>query len=250
MTVIGYDAIHVNASAIPSNAKVVAGYDTGTADIKWTPDDWARFPSARHVHIDQGFGNAFVRTANVIDVERGAYSPAQVRKWIEVNETGDPAVYCNQSTLPLVLNTGYRGNVWLARITTQEPVVPVTVKGCTVVAQQFEFKTAFDVSAVFSDEWPKSGGKMSVSQFDAPSGLRRVTTVAVEWQDVPAVNGEAPTGYHVEAIEMNGNTFTSFDTPVAYAEIPHVPVGWTLTVRVWANGGSIAPPNSEIEIHV
>lgn len=248
MTVLGYDAIHLNVSAIPPNAKVVMGYDTGTADIKWTPGDWAKFPHARHVHIDQGFGAAFVKTANVIDVERGAYSPSQVDQWMDINETPDPAVYCNQSTLPLVLGTGWRGNLWLAKITTQEPVIPVPVEGCTVVAQQFEFKTAFDVDAVFKDLWPMPGGPMSGIQFDAPSNLHPTYARTIEWDAVPAVNGKSPDSYTVEAVEMNGKVFQRFDAISSPAAITGIPGGWTLKVRVWANGGDIAPPGAEIEI--
>lgn len=249
MTVLGYDAKHVNVSAIPLNAKVVMGYDTGTPDIKWTPQDWARFPRARKVHIDQGFGAAFVKTSNLMDVERGAYSPSQIHEWMHDNTTEDPAVYCNQSTLPFVLDTGYRGNLVLAKLTTQEPVIPMTVPGCTVVAQQFEFKTAFDVSAVFSDQWPKQGGPMSSVQFDAPGNLHETVARTIAWSAVPAVNGKNPDSYTVEAIELNGNTFTKFDVPSSPAGIVGIPLGWTLHVRVWANGGDVAPPHAEIDVH-
>lgn len=249
MTVLGYDAIHLNVSAIPMNAKVVFGYDTGTADIKWTVSDWDRFPHARRVHIDQGFGAQFLKTANVMDVERGAYSPSQVGEWMHVNETPDPAIYCNQSTLPAVLATGWRGNLWLAKLTTQPPVVPVTVEGCIVVAQQFDFATAFDVSAVFHDLWPFPGEDMSSVQFDAPKNLHPTVARTVEWDPVPSVDGEAPTGYTVQAIQMNGKIFQQFTVISSPASITGIPLGWTLRVRVWANGGDIAPPGAEIEIH-
>lgn len=250
MTVLGYDATHDNVSAIPVNARFVFVYATGTLRIRWTPADVARFPHARKAVIDQGFGAVFLKSANVMDVERGAYSPADISRWMHDNTTDGPAVYCNQSTLPAVLDTGYRGNLWLAKLTTQPPVIPVIVPGCTVIAQQFDFETAFDVSAVFQDGWPNHGGTMPEIQFDAPHDLKRTVPIYVEWAQVPAVNGIPPTSYTVEVVEMNGVVFDTFTTTELYAEIPNVPAGWTVKVRVWANGGGIAPPGAEIEVHV
>lgn len=249
MTVLGYDAIHANVSAIPSNAKVVMGYDTGTADIKWTPQDWARFPHARHVHIDQGFGAAFLPRANIIDVERGAYSPAQIEQWMDVNQTPDPGVYCNQSTLPDVLATGYQGILWLAKLTTVEPVIPVIVPGCTVVAQQFEFRTAFDVNAVFKDLWPIPGGPMGSIQYDAPGFLTETATVNLQWLPSPAVDGKSPESYTVAVWNPDGVKVVELVTSLTYIEIPRLPHGTALKVQVWANGGDIAPPGAEILIH-
>lgn len=47
------DAIHANVGNIPASTPKVGGYVTGTPDIKWTPRDWARFPHAGTVRIDQ-----------------------------------------------------------------------------------------------------------------------------------------------------------------------------------------------------
>ena len=47
------DAIHANVGNIPVSTPKVGGYVTGTPDIKWTSQDWARFPHAGTVRIDQ-----------------------------------------------------------------------------------------------------------------------------------------------------------------------------------------------------
>jgi hypothetical protein len=49
------DAIHDDIGGIPASAEKVAGYNTGTSDIKWTQVDWDRFPHAGHVILNQGF---------------------------------------------------------------------------------------------------------------------------------------------------------------------------------------------------
>jgi hypothetical protein len=51
--VVQIDATHANATKIPASAIAVAGYVTGTSDIKWTTEDWARFPQASKLTIDQ-----------------------------------------------------------------------------------------------------------------------------------------------------------------------------------------------------
>jgi hypothetical protein len=67
------DTTHPNVAHIPVNTAKVAGYVTGTPDIKWTPPDWARFPKSGHVRIDQQPGYVeFMRgAADVADIESG-----------------------------------------------------------------------------------------------------------------------------------------------------------------------------------
>lgn len=69
-----YDTVHSAASHIPANAVKVAGYDSGTPDIQWTMGDWARFPHAGKVRIDQSaagldYGQGI---SDVYDIETGA----------------------------------------------------------------------------------------------------------------------------------------------------------------------------------
>lgn len=69
--VVQLDTIHANVSKLPASAIAVAGYVTGSPDIKWTSEDWARFPYASKITIDQSPGLAEFAAGNAIvaDVE-------------------------------------------------------------------------------------------------------------------------------------------------------------------------------------
>jgi len=155
MTRLMADATSSQAGAIPGNVDVVAGYDTGTSDIRWTPATWVQFPNALHCHIDQGGPGAPVYSANVIDVEAGAWTPGSVPSWIARCTAPRPTVYCNRSTLPAVLSTGWRGEIWLAYPgwVAGMPLPPVPA-GVSFVAVQTDFQAAYDLSVILDPTWP------------------------------------------------------------------------------------------------
>jgi hypothetical protein len=154
------DAIHLNVSVLAgvSGLQVVAGYVTGSADIVWTAADWAMFPGIPHVEIDQGYTGAPVYSATVQDVETGAWTPASVPNWQAQCTAARPTVYCNQSTLPAVLATGWRGNLWLAIPGWQPGNALPSAPGCTVVAvqNQLDVANAYDLSVVLDSTWPEA----------------------------------------------------------------------------------------------
>lgn len=51
--VIQVDCIHAAVGLQPRSLIAVMGYVTGTPDIKWTDQDWARFPYAGKLRVDQ-----------------------------------------------------------------------------------------------------------------------------------------------------------------------------------------------------
>lgn len=75
------DATHANLARLPASVTAVlgkvAGYDSGTGDIEWTTPDWARFPRAGHVLLEQGYTwtPAQVLAASGFDVEGKAVTP-------------------------------------------------------------------------------------------------------------------------------------------------------------------------------
>lgn len=75
------DFTHSAVKNVPPNGPFthVAGYVSGTSDIKWTPSDWARFPRQIHIRIHQGYGTKEPNMADydVLDIERGAWTPAE-----------------------------------------------------------------------------------------------------------------------------------------------------------------------------
>lgn len=248
MTVVGYDATHANVLAIPAAAKVVMGYDTGSPDIRWTEDDWALFPSARRVHIDQGFTGSPSLTATVRDVERGAWDAhtavTEMAGWVPDR----PTIYCNMNTLPAVLTAGWDRDLWLAIPSDSPPTEPPRVKGCTVVAVQFRFGEAIDLSAVFDDTWPHKPAAPAGVRFPAPVNVHQIANVALEWDDVKPVSGRKPTGYTVQVRQLNGVKVLDAVVTVPRIVIPRLRVGWQYDALVWANGGDIAPPGATFRI--
>lgn len=77
------DAIHANVASIPASTPKVAGYTTGKGSaIPWTAADWGRFPHAGHVRIDQDALASDPLGSDVLDVESGAATPAEVPAWV------------------------------------------------------------------------------------------------------------------------------------------------------------------------
>lgn len=73
-----YDTIGKDAGRIPASALKVAGYVTGSPDIKWSAASWQRFPHAGKVRIDQSPAGVLYESgaADVFDIEQLAGSPA------------------------------------------------------------------------------------------------------------------------------------------------------------------------------
>src|SRR5260370_22686352 len=109
-TVPVYDATHANIFHLPHGQ--AAGYSTGSGGVPWTRGDWVAHPGA--VQIDQSPVNTSLdELADVLDVETGAATVADVPGWAEAAAanffTGarpgqrHPAIYLNLSNLtPLV----------------------------------------------------------------------------------------------------------------------------------------------------
>lgn len=74
------DATHSSVANVPAGVSKVAGYVTGSADIQWTPADWARFPRSGKIRIDQSPSLDLWASggADVADMENGAASQATV----------------------------------------------------------------------------------------------------------------------------------------------------------------------------
>lgn len=246
---IGYDAMHVNVSVIPVNAEVVLGYDTGTLNIRWTPQDFARFTTRRKVHIDQGGPGSPVFTSHVRDVETGAWTPeSAINGGIQWNAPR-PTIYCNRDTLPRVTAAGWRGDLWLAIPMNTPPSHPPIVPGCTVVAVQYGFPVARDLSVVFDPYWPMKGPIVTGTQFPAPANLRETVDVSLAWDAIPVIPGHPDTGYTVSVLQLDG--VEAFHTVV---DVTHVMVtglhpAWTYNVHVWANGGDVAPPHASLTVN-
>lgn len=87
-----YDS--VTASDIPLDAVMVAGYVNGV--FEWSPEDWARFPTAVKVRIAT---RPTINDGHVIDVEYGDATPDQAVDWVLMRRSSGatPTVYCSLS---------------------------------------------------------------------------------------------------------------------------------------------------------
>jgi len=249
MTAIGYDATFENIAAIPDNAEVVLGYDTGDHTVRWPTSAWSRFVTKRKVHIDQGFTGSPVSTATVRDVETGAWTPEHAINGGIPWTAERPTIYCNRDTLPRVTGAGWKGDLWLAIPSNQAPASPPVVPGCTVVAVQYGFPAARDISRVFDPYWPNRVPVMTGVQFPAPAALRETVTVSLSWDAIPDVPGHPNTGYTVSVLQLDGVEAFHTVVDVTHAIVTGLTPGWTYDVHVWANGGDVAPPHASLALH-
>jgi peptidoglycan hydrolase-like protein with peptidoglycan-binding domain len=173
--ILVFDATHDNIGALPKGAQV-AGYTTGTGThIRWTDADFAAHPGA--VRIDQD-PLASDPTADVLDIEAGAATPASAPGWVRralasrISQTRpgqrSPAVYMSQSRVAEVVNALTNGGIgsgvglWIAHFgLTQAQATQMVLTGggpFPVIGVQFRNTPAFDVS-VFSSDWLATGSQ-------------------------------------------------------------------------------------------
>ncbi len=152
------DTTHSNIARLTArrgDLDIVAGYSTGSPDIRWTAADWDLFAGIPHVRIDQGYTGSPDMTATVRDCETGAWQLAKA-----VNRTGwnvpRPTLYLGSpDTAQMAHDAGWRGDVWIARPSPTPPTAPPQVPdGINVVAVQWAFNGTYDWSAVFDPYWP------------------------------------------------------------------------------------------------
>jgi hypothetical protein len=149
------DGEGINASAvIAAGTDLVAVYVTGTAGIRWAPYQILMIPAGRTiVTIDQGSAGSPVGTADVRDVENGAWTPdlaVDLAGW----DAPRPTIYCSAGTLPAVLAAGWTGALWLAIPGWDGDQLPDT-GACEVVAVQDQYNGTYDLSSVLDPAWPE-----------------------------------------------------------------------------------------------
>lgn len=149
MTRTMYDG--VDASRLPADAQLVAGYVDGL--YVWQAADWARFPTSVKVRI------AVFSSTNdgqVLDVEPGNATPAQSVDWVLMRRGAgvDPTVYMNTSTWPTVRAAfNARGvtepHYWVAEYDG------VAALPTGAIAKQYynDNQAGYDLSVV-ADYWP------------------------------------------------------------------------------------------------
>lgn len=190
------DAIGANVSRLPAGQ--AAGYTTGSGGVAWTAAQFAARPGTIRICQDT---TASDHTADVLDVETGAASPAQCPGWYRAAlasyTTGTrpgqryPCIYCNLSALPAAANAltaaGIRAGpcLWLAdwnvneagaaALVTFGQVTPYPVAG--VQYSNTGGGGVYDLS-VFSTGWLEQvSGKAPAPPPPAPPAV----TAPVKW---------------------------------------------------------------------
>jgi hypothetical protein len=158
-TVTMIDTIGGSAGNIPASTQKVAGYVTGSEGVPWTSGDWAHFPHAGHVRIDQSpdAGAIAAGAADAYDLEQGACTVSElvsiIRQRIQDGITW-ATVYGGQSNLASMTAAlraaqdqygqgWYDGHVyyWLANWDLNQAeataLVGTFVEACTCIAVQW-----------------------------------------------------------------------------------------------------------------
>lgn len=174
-----FDATTRNVASLPPGHQV-AGYTTGTG-IRWTPDQFnahtTPFPAVR---IDQDAGAADP-TADVLDVERGAATVAEIPGWLTLARASFhtamrpgqrwPAIYCSIGTLNDAIAACQKAGIHDAPFAIAELTNRTDAVGKVSTAagpfpriwHQYAFGQAFD-SGIVSVDWLKNvSGKVAVT---------------------------------------------------------------------------------------
>lgn len=261
---VAYDCIRANIGRAP--AGLLAGYTTGSSDIRWTAADWDAHPGAVRICQDPAASDD---TADVLDVEAGAATLAGVVPWSKRALAGyrsgkrpgqrPPLIYCSQVSVTPVANvlTGAGladGSVGLFianwNLTQLQAVAEVLAASGPFPVHGLQFRNAgsFDVD-VFSSAWlnARSGPvHRDVPAFGPPRNLAVTagdTTVRVDRCDPPA-NGRID---HYEVWVFTGS-YPSPETlvdsyprymehaPQQFGHLQDIPSGTHMTLRVRAYG--------------
>jgi hypothetical protein len=259
---IAFDCTRANIGRAPGG--LLAGYTTGSSDIRWTAADWKAHPDA--VRIDQDPA-ASDDTADVLDVEGGAATLADVPGWskraLAAYRAGkrpgqrSPLIYMSQVNVTPVANVlagagladGSVGlfiaNWNLSRVQAAAEVLaasgPFPVHGL-----QFQNAGDFDID-VFSSAWLHNRAgvpKPAQQAFGPPENITvrpGDSTVLVETCDAPM--GMTPG--HFEVSVFTGS-YPSPQTLVAsyprymraapqqFGSLQGIPSGTHMTLRVTA----------------
>jgi len=184
-TVTVCDAIRINIGQLPKG--LAAGYTTGSGIVPWGPADWKNHPGAVRICQDPGASDT---TADILDVEQGAATPAVAARWCEAAAANvaagkrpgqrHPAVYMSLSAVTPVVNALVAGGIhsgvglWIANwnLTAAEAAALIHASGgpFPVIGVQHRNAGAYDVSE-FSKPWLDAVSGDPAAQPAQPQGF-------------------------------------------------------------------------------
>lgn len=265
-----YDATHAGISSLPKGQ--AAGYSTGTGSVPWTAADWAAHPGA--VRIDQDPA-ARDPTADVLDIENGAATPADAPGWYRAAKADydagkrpgqrHPAFYVNLSNITPAVNALIAAGItagpclWIAEGLTEPAAAALVLTAggpFPVIGVQYRWDVAgaYDIS-VMSGTWlaavsgapdpphPLPPGSWS---YPAPGSLSAVPSRAVRlgWAPVTAPAGHpAPASYTAAVYAAGGRLVKTVTVTGLSTVITGLGAG-SYEAHVWPNGGTVGPPHA------
>lgn len=253
---------------LPAGA-LYAGYDTGSSGIAWSKAQYAAHPGT--IHIDQDAA-ATDFTADILDVERGAATPAECAHWyrsaLASYNSGKrpgqrhPSLYMSASAVTAVASALTAGGVtsgpglWVANWNLSDPQAIGQVAAAAgpfpVIGVQWRDAGLYDVS-VFSTAWLTAvSGTAHVPPPPPPPAPHQYPVPASVGVSVhPAVNIAWPQGspvsphWRVQVAKDSGGKPGEIVASIVTA-VPHVTLGVTgpgvYWVQVQAAGDSPFTP--------
>jgi hypothetical protein len=167
----------VNASLIPTDTPVVAGYGDGL--YMWSSSDWARFPNSITLSIVVDPAHQ----GDVLDVETGDAAPSDVPGWCDRFNRPQrrcPTVYVNRSNW-----AACRAAVGNRRVDWWVSTLDGTQQVPGAVAVQYTDTGAYDESVILDPTWVAEGSEemgVTAIAFEDKNGQQQLHVFWVDQQ--------------------------------------------------------------------
>jgi hypothetical protein len=154
------DTIHPEQLALPDPSYDGVFYYVNGAISEWPAEQVQRFKSAgKRLHAIDVIGDA-PGLADILDVEKGAATVAQVPAWIEERwKTHSTAgVYCSRSKVPAIVSVldGLPSYLIVADwLPSMQPHIPALAlpRNIVLAGVQYASYTDYDLTAIYSRAW-------------------------------------------------------------------------------------------------
>jgi hypothetical protein len=181
----GADVTGANFSSLPEGTGITAGYVTGSGGVPWSAEQFAAHPDA--IRIDQSPANTVMdETADVLDVEAGAATLADIAPWVLAARSAwaaasrpgqrHPAVYASRSSLTAVCNALAAARVtgvglWVADWTGDRAAAAAMLEASSgpypVIGVQYADRGLYDAD-VFLESWVNARSAKAAPRPPAP----------------------------------------------------------------------------------
>jgi hypothetical protein len=155
----------INASLIPTDTPVVAGYGDGL--YMWSSADWARFPNSVALSI---VVNA-VDIGDILDVERSDASPTDVPGWVRRFNRPNrrkPTIYSDRNTWPQIVAALEAAGMSAGSVDWWAATLDGTQVVAGAVAVQYIDTGAYHESIILDETWVTGKGGSVITDTVVP----------------------------------------------------------------------------------